>query len=845
MRKKSVVINEVFTVFLPKKIAADKKKEYGMDTRNIAQKIVEESIVLLKNEECLLPLTRNQKVAFFGRAQVKTFFSGNGSGAAKRAESKNILAECEKRGLSTLPELKTYYYEQLALEEVKPQEEFDYSKAMDLINSGIMYELFGKYNAPADEYDVSPEILIKAKNFTETAILVLGRNSGGEECDRHLEEDYELTASEKELVNKVCGTFDKVVLILNINGLIDLEWIERYSSIKSILFIGIPGEEGSAALAKLLLGEVTPSGKLPVTIARRFEDNPSAKHFSWDKDADTKLLTYESYGLSAKDNGSVGYEKSPVTVYQEDIYAGYRYFDTFGYEPLFPFGYGLSYTNFEIRCAELTKKENGFEVGVLVKNIGDFVGKEVVQLYLSALDMEIERPYQELKGFEKTQLLLPGDEEKISIFVPWKEMCIYNEKTASYVIEKGSYLIRLGNSSRQTNLVGRIDTESEIIIQHCENRLCLQECNHGKIDFLSQKRQIDEKKNNLHSETVEKLSERTISLEVADVKTISSDIKPERKDHILKDFSVEELAALCVGYGPGTPFSAFGDGSDPETIFDESGRALTTNNHPNGFNGYVSPAIEAKGIRSVFYKDGPAGIGRIAWPTEMLIACAFDRKTWQQFGDGVGYECEQEQVDFWLAPAVNLHRNPLGGRNFEYFSEDPYLTGVCAYEVTKGVQANHPVCVCPKHLAINEQETYRRGNTKKNYDATDSIITERAAREIYLKPFEMLVRDKQIMCIMTSFNKINGVFAGGNKDLCTHILRDEWGFEGAVITDWGDMDVVVDGADAVAAGNDIVMPGGPPVITQILNGYHEGRVMRSHLEASVEHLKKMIDSVDL
>ena len=203
-------------------------------------------------------------------------------------------------------------------------------------------------------------------------------------------------------------------------------------------------------------------------------------------------------------------------------------------------------------------------------------------------------------------------------------------------------------------------------------------------------------------------------------------------------FSIEELAALCVGYGPGIPFAAAGDLSKPSTILDENGTPLTTNSHPVGYAGYVSPAIEEKGIKSVFYKDGPAGIGETAWPTEMLIACAFDKKLWYEFGNAIGEECERKQVDIWLAPAVNLHRNPLCGRNFEYFSEDPYLTGICACEITKGVQENHPVLVCPKHFAVNEQETFRRGSSRKNYDAVDSILTERTAREIYLKPFEML-----------------------------------------------------------------------------------------------------------
>ncbi len=270
---------------------------------------------------------------------------------------------------------------------------------------------------------------------------------------------------------------------------------------------------------------------------------------------------------------------------------------------------------------------------------------------------------------------------------------------------------------------------------------------------------------------------------------------------------------------------------------------MTCNDHPAGHNGYVSPAIKDKGIHSVFYMDGPAGIGRTAWPTEMLLACAFNKEAWYRFGEAVGAECEEAQVDVWLAPAVNLHRNPLCGRNFEYFSEDPFLTGVCACAITKGVQENHQVLVCPKHFAVNEQETYRRGNAKKQYDAVDSVITERAARELYLKPFEMLVKKANVRCIMTSFNKINGIFAGGNSDLCNRILREEWGYEGFLVTDWGDMDIVVDGADAVAAGNDVVMPGGPPVIKQILNGYREGRVTRRQLETAASHLLRVIKSL--
>ena len=300
-----------------------------------------------------------------------------------------------------------------------------------------------------------------------------------------------------------------------------------------------------------------------------------------------------------------------------------------------------------------------------------------------------------------------------------------------------------------------------------------------------------------------------------------------------------------MGFGPGLPFPDLQETELPSTLAGEDGRPLTENDHPTGHNGYVSPAIPGKGIHSVFYKDGPAGIGQTGWPGEMLLACSFDREVLRAMGDAIGRECEVGKVDVWLAPAINLHRHPLGGRNFEYYSEDPVLAGAMAAAVLQGLQENHNVLGCAKHFAANEQETYRRGSAKvKNslpaFDAVDSILSQRALRELYLKPFQVAVEEGGLHCLMTSFNKMNGTFAGGSKDLCTHILREEWGFDGAVVTDWGDMDIVVDGADAVAAGNDVVMPGGPPVIQQILKGLEEGRLTRQEMETAVGHLLSMV-----
>lgn len=802
-----------------------------MESKSIFRRLVEESVVMLKNENQILPFKENQKAAFFGRAQTETFFSGNGSGASRAMEEKNLISECERAGICPVSELKDFYEGRRGTEPDKfAVDGVDITDKGEL-TSGFMYEIFGRYQAQWEEYDIPDELIRLAGEQTDTAVWVLGRNTGGEECDRHLENDYYLTPSERRLLEKVSAAFPKIVLILNSNGLIDLGWLEQYPGIQSVLFIGIPGEEGCGAVADILTGRVSPSGKLAVSVAARYEDYPAAGYFTWDKEKPEQIITYESYGLNAEENGSVGYEKSPVTFYHEDIYVGYRYFDSFDKEVLFPFGYGLSYSEFEISPVKLLQCSDGIELIAEVTNTGAYAGKETLQAYLSCQNTASERPLQELKGFEKTKLLETGEKEELHIWIPFKELACYVEEQAAYVVEKGIYCFYVGNSSRNLQFADKLCIEENILMEQCAGRLSVKECNKGKMPFLS-------------ARTVENGTGRQKG-------RLTGDFSAEEpagtggevfEDERIRELSVRELAALCVGYGPGTPFAAFGDGSEPETISDENGVPLTTNSHPVGTNGYVSPAIADKGIYSVFYKDGPAGVGTGAWPTEMLTACAFNRELWRMFGDAVGRACEEKQVDVWLAPAVNLHRHPLCGRNFEYFSEDPYLTGICAVQIAKGVQENHKVCVCPKHFALNEQETYRRGSRKKNYDAVDSLVTERAAREIYLKPFEMLVKDAGISFLMTSFNKINGIFSAGNRDLCTHILREEWHYEGVVVTDWGDMDMVVDGGDALAAGNDIVMPGGPPVIRQILKAYEEGRIGRPEMERAVGRLLRAIQT---
>lgn len=799
-----------------------------MDHKITARKLAESSAVLLKNDGALLPFAPGQKVAVFGWAQMDPILSGNGSGAAHNLQTEGYLSHLRAAALSPVECLAAFYAQETEERRKNSPPDFDFSQFKQTVNSGLMYEIFGRYSPNPKEFSIPQDLLRQAAAETDTALWIIGRKSGGEECDRHLEDDFFLSQEENTLLHCLCANFEKVTVVLNINGLIDLAWTKEHPQIKSLLFLGIPGEEGPAALANLLSGKVCPSGKLSVSVAKHCEDYPAWRDFSWDKEHPEAIRTYEDYGLTSP-KAKCDFICRPVTVYREDIYLGYRYFDSFGIQTLYPFGFGLSYTEFTLSTLQVEKAPGGLAVNGLVRNTGAHSGSEVLQLYISCRGTSSNQPEKALKAFEKTPLLDPGQECPVTLTVAWRELATYQESSAAWVIEAGRYHLLLGNASVSTQVIGVVNVPQDIFVEQAANRLAMDKTYRNKLHLFA--------KPALPCCT---LPEECPILELA-----PADLEPSYVAPLplcdCSNLSDQQLAALCVGYGPGVPFSAFLDVPAPNTIFDEGDHPVTINDHPTGVNGYVSPAIPEKGIHSVFYKDGPAGIGRTGWPGEMLLACSFDKKLLQRFGDAVAQECEAEQVDLWLAPALNLHRHPLGGRNFEYFSEDPYLTGACAVAVLRGLQENHPVQGCAKHFVANEQETYRRGSAKQQknrfaFDAVDSLVTERALRELYLKPFEMAVKEGNLHCIMTSFNKINGTFAAGNRDLCTHILRDEWGFDGLVVTDWGDMDIVVDGADAVAAGNDVVMPGGPPVISQILSGLEQGRITRKEMERAVAHL---------
>ena len=480
-------------------------------------------------------------------------------------------------------------------------------------------------------------------------------------------------------------------------------------------------------------------------------------------------------------------------------------------------------------------------------------------------------PEQELKGFQKTMLLAPGEKEDIKIRIPLRNLASYSENAGGYILSKGDYGVRIGTSSRDTKPVCKIRLEQTALTEQVLVELPLTETLEEKKGLTDRKDetiwkdvpvllavQIPETLDSRSAYSDEKVVTYATDTSYQPVMPYETVRYVEKKEWKLNDVasgrvSMEEFAAqldaaqlsdLCCGTGWGVQ-----DENNP--VIGASSESVP------GAAGETTHALESYGVSSIVLADGPGGV-RItqqfeatdlesgekrqvyhyctAWPVGTLLAQSFDPEILEQVGCGMAADMQAMRIDLLLGPGMNIQRDPMCGRNFEYFSEDPYLTGICAVQITKGVQENHPVRVCPKHFAVNEQETYRRGSAKKRYDAVDSILTERALRELYLKPFEMLVRDAGVSFIMTSFNKINGVLAAGNRDLCTHILREEWNFDGVVVTDWGDMDIVADGGDAVAAGNDIVMPGGPPVIRQILQAYQERRITRKDLERSVARL---------
>lgn len=731
----------------------DKTVTPGMP--EILRKAAAEGAVLLKNDS-VLPFKENTSVSLFGRVQLEWFYTGYGSGGEVVNPYAVNLADGVRNCNSLL------LNENLA----------DIYKTWNDSNP-IDHGYWGHWPRCYDEMPLTAEIVNNANSQSDVAVITIGRSSG-EDRENALEKgSYYLTDEEENMFSLVTEKFDKTVVLLNIGGIMDLSWVEKYN-VSAVLIVWQGGMESGNAVCDLLCGNVTPSGKLTDTVARYYEDYPSANNF----------------GGRFFNN------------YEEDIYVGYRYFETFYKDRvLFPFGFGLSYTEFEIKFKKAKVKDDKVFLEVKVKNEGKYDGKQVVQVYVQKPCAPIGNPAKVLVAFKKTSLLKPGDKENLLFEIPVGDFVSYDSVGAtgnpySYVIEKGKYVLFVGDNVRDACSVFEYDVEDNILIQEHSQVMAPKksfdvfDAKKGENGYILAKRSVPTDFVNLKT-VIEKNIPAEIpqtgdkGIKLADVKNGSATM-----EQFVAQLDFDELEAITRGdYTMNSPLGAKGNA---------------------GAFGGVLPSLRNKGVPAVITTDGPSGIRLYSScsliPIGTLLACSFDESLVEEVYGAISREMVEKGTDMLLAPGMNIHRNVLCGRNFEYYSEDPVVTGKIAAAAVRGIQSCG-VSACPKHFACNNQEFKRNKN--------DSRVSERALREIYLKGFEICVKESSPKAIMTSYNKINSVYSHYNYQLCTTVLRREWNYKGVVITDWWmqkgrshEFENVTDNAYRIRGGIDVLMPGG-------------------------------------
>ena len=730
----------------------NEKKTVTPGMPELLRRAAADGAVMLENNG-ILPLKGGTRVALFGITGYESHYVGYGSGGDVNRPYAVSFADgiknCDRLTLD--PTIESIYRE--------------WNKK-NPINNGF----WGHWPFYFPEMPLDNTAVENARNKNEVAVAVIGR-AAGESRDCKLQKgSYYLADDEIAMLDALAEEFDDIVILLNIGGIFDMSWIEKYKKvIGAILIVWQGGMEGGNAAADLLCGKAYPSGRLTDTIAKRYENYPSSANFG------------------GKD----------FNEYKEDIYIGYRYFETFAKSKvLYPFGYGLGYTEFEISANTVEKSNDKFIFNVSVKNIGNTIGREVVQLYLSKPCGKLGNPEKILVAFVKTAELKSGESETIELIVETNQLASYDESKSAYITESGKYEFFLGKSIRENEAVFTFEQGEDEIDCQCvqasapiENLEVMSAYEYNGKRIIKN-RKARTKEYDLGKRILENLPEEIPQtgdkgFKLADVK--SGKITMEQ---FVAQLNNNELEAISRGdYVMNSPLGAKGNA---------------------GAFGGVLQSLRAKGIKPVITTDGPSGIRLSACcsllPIGTLLACSFDPQLVEKVYSAVAEEMFAKGSDVLLAPGMNIHRNPLCGRNFEYYSEDPYLTGKIAAAAVKGIQS-HGASACPKHFACNNQEFRRNMN--------DSRLSERALREIYLKGFEICVREARPKNIMTSYNRINSVYGHYNYELCTTILRNEWGYKGNVITDWWmknekspEFPLIRNQAYRVRAQVDVLMPGG-------------------------------------
>ena len=753
----------------------------------LSRQAAREGMVLLKNQGRALPLEKGAKLALFGKATMDYVKGGGGSGDVTVAYTRNLY-----EGLKT---------KEPQVQILEPLADFYRENVSAQYAQGVVPGF-------TREPEIPEELLTQAKAWTDTAVISICRFSG-EGWDRKGipgDGDFYLTKEEQEMVETVTGNFDRVIVVLNVGGMVDTSWFFANDRIQAVLLAWQGGIEGGLAAADLLCGEVSPSGKLTDTFAVSFDDYPSSEGFN---------------------------ESEDYVEYTEDIYVGYRYFETISGaagKVNYPFGYGLSYTSFSREYLGAFLEDGVISVDVRVTNIGGRPGKEVVQLYYGAPQGKLGKPAKELGAFGKTRLLEAGDSQVMRLTMREDSMASYDDlgkvKKSAYVLEAGIYRFWLGGSVREAKEIPFFveKDEAEIVAQYSE-----------KCAPRALKRRL------LSDGTFEEMPqrperERVLGLAPQDV---------DKLEGVIPAVLERKQVQLSQPPAPGTVMLA--DVAEGKATLDQLIAQLTDEElaellggQPNTgvANTYGMGNIPDHRVPNIMTADGPAGL-RIqpqcgvcttAWPCATLLACSWNEDLVYQVGAAGAAEVKENNIGIWLTPAMNIHRSPLCGRNFEYYSEDPLVAGKMGAAMIRGIQSQH-IGASMKHFACNNKETNRK--------ASDSRVSERAMREIYLKGFGIAVKEAQPWTIMSSYNKINGCHASENRELLTDILRDEWGFEGAVTTDWW---TFAEHYLETKAGNDIKMGCGYP--DRLLEALEKGLITRKEMEICGRRILELILKFD-
>lgn len=720
----------------------------------LARQAVAEGCVLLENEGQALPLRDGERVAVFGRMAFHYYKSGLGSGGLVNTRYVvgilDALKECE--GVH-LDEKLMGIYEDWIME--NPYDE----------GQG-----WGRVPWCQKEMGVTEEMLDCARR-DDVSLVVIGRTAGEDQDNNAKAGSYCLTETEEDMIRRVCEVSERTVVVLNVGNIIDMSWVEKYHP-QAVLYAWQGGQEGGNGVADVLTGKVCACGKLTDTIAADIKDYPSTENFG---------DPFKNY-------------------YKEDIYVGYRYFETFAKDKvLYPFGYGLSYTTFETRAEILKNTGDEITVSVTVSNTGEVRGKEVVQVYVKVPQGKLGNPARKLIGFAKTKELAPGEQEEVCIVIQKYDMASYDDSGVTghkscYVLEEGCYEVFVGSDVRSAVSVGCYEEEFRVIEELEEAYAPVEKFQRMKAVLLPDGtyqavteevpvRTVDpqERRANEMPETLDCTGDKGYKLvDVLDKKV--------SMEEFIAQISEEDLIAIFRGEGMCSPKVTAGTAA--------------------AFGG-VTDGLTALGIPVGCCSDGPSGIrmdcGTKAFslPNGTSFGCTFNVELVGALYEMTGKELRLNKIDSLLGPGMNIHRNPLNGRNFEYISEDPILTGrICAAQVK--AMAKSGIGSTIKHFCGNNQEVGR--------STSDSVISERALREIYLKGFEIAVKEGGARSVMTTYGSVNGLWTAGSYDLCTTILRKEWGFDGIVMTDWwaksnyeGHQAEAPVKAPMVAAQNDIYM----------------------------------------